>query len=227
MGRKEAQPTSKIVQIKGSNGSGKTTLIKQLGELSDEWTYLEWPDGMVYATVFDNIRWVAIGKYDPEARMGGCDGLPSVDLIKRAILETLKQYPGFWIVFEGMMISTIKSTFYNFLLDIHNKHAEIEPLFVILKSTTEGCLKRIQGRGSMKPNINVDNVAGKCELVIKHAKDYDPALVRWINVDPDPTYVNVPGTPIEDMLGCFLWEVQDCELIDALYGNDFGGYDEE
>lgn len=210
---KPVPEVSRICQIKGSNGTGKTTIVKELGALSEEWTYLQWPNGTIYATVFDNIRWVAIGKYDPDAKMGGCDLLGSIDQIKQAITDVMRDYPGYWIVFEGMMISTIKSTFYNFLCEIHNKHKNIEPLFVILKSSREGCLARIQARGTMKPGMNLDNVAGKNDLVIKHAKEYDCNLVRWIPVDE---------TPLDAMLGIFLWEVYDHELIDAIYGNDFG-----
>lgn len=206
-----------IVQIKGSNGTGKTTMVKLLGELSANWTHLEWPDGTIYATVFDDINWVAIGKYDPDAKMGGCDLLPSVDAIKQAIADAMKMCPGYWVVFEGMMISTIKSTFYEHLMKMHQRQPGVYPLFVILKSTPEECVKRIQGRGTMKPGLKIDNVAAKCDMIIRHAKEYDPEHVRWINVD---------NTSLDAMLGEFLWEVQDNQLMDALYGNDFGGYDD-
>lgn len=204
----------KICQVKGSNGTGKTTLVKQLGDLSEEWTYLQWPDGTIYATVFDDIRWAAIGKYDPDKPMGGCDLMPSVDAIKRAIHDVHRQYPHHWIVFEGMMISTIKSTFYEYLLGMKSKH--VEPLFVILKSTPEGCVKRIAGRGTMKPGLKIDNITHKCDMVVRHAKEYDPTLVRWINVE---------DTPEDCMLPYFLWEVYDYELIDAIYdpGPDMTG----
>lgn len=196
----------KVVQLKGSNGTGKTTLVKQLGAMSEDWTWVTWPDGTVYATVFDNVRWAAIGKYDPDKPMGGCDLMPSIEAIKRAILDVRRNYPDHWIVFEGMMISTIKSTFYEFLTSLQTK--DVQTLFVVLKSTPEGCVKRIQGRGTMKPGLKVDNVAQKCEMIVRHAKEYDPTLVRWINVD---------DTPEECMLPFFLWEVYDYELIDAIY----------
>lgn len=197
----------KIVQVKGSNGSGKTTLVKELGLLSEDWTYLTWDGGKVYATVFDNIRWAAIGKYDPNAAMGGCDCLGSVDEIKRAIQDVMRYRKGYWIVFEGMMISTIKSTFYNFLLDIEAK-GKAKVLFVILKSTAEGCITRIRGRGTMRADLQVDNVAAKCDMVIRHAQTYDPDHVRWINVE---------NTPKEALMPVFLFEVDDTELIDAIY----------
>lgn len=222
MAKQKAKRVIKIVQVKGSNGSGKTTLVKQLGALSERWSYLTRlvPGGKdeIIATAFDDIGWVAIGEYRPDAAMGGCDKMPSVESILTAIEMVLSLRPGFWIVFEGMMISTIKSTFYDALMALHEDHPRIEPLFVILKSTPEGCYNRIQGRGTMKPGLNMDNVAHKCDMVIRHAKTYDPDYVRWIDVET---------TPVDCMLDEFLWEVQDNQVMDALYGNDFGGYDEE
>lgn len=216
--RKSIVPRTVICQIKGTNGTGKTTIVKQLGALSDEWTYLQWPDGTIYATVFDNIRWVAIGKYDPDGKMGGCDLLPTVDAMKQAITDVVRDYHGWWIVFEGMMISTIKSTFYNFVTDLCKSNKGYDPIFLILKSTGEKCVERIEGRGTKKPGLKIDNVAGKNDLVIRHAKEYDPNHVRWLDVDT---------TPLSAMVDIFLWEVYDCELMDALYGNDFDGYDSQ
>lgn len=199
----------KIIQIKGSNGTGKTTLVKLIGAWSETWTHLQWPDNTIYATVFDDCRYVAIGKYEPDKAMGGCDLMPSIDAIKRAIKDVRHQYPGHWIVFEGMMISTIKSTFYDFLLKMRVP-GKVEPLFVILKSSPEQCVKRIQGRGTMKPGLKVDNIAQKCEMVVRHAKEYDPTLVRWIKVDE---------YDLDTILGDFLWQVYDEELIDAIFGD--------
>ena len=196
-----------IIQVKGSNGSGKTSLVLDLGKLSENWTWLQTPDGLTYATVFDDINWVAIGKYDPNAKMGGCDLMPSVESMKQAILDVMKHYPDYWIVFEGMMISTIKSTFYEFLLDLEAR-GKAQALFVILKSTVDGCLERIAGRGTMKKDLKRGNIYTKCELVIRHAKEYDPAHVRWIDVET---------TNKESMMPCFLWEVGDDQLIDAIY----------
>lgn len=188
----------KIVQIKGANGSGKTTIIKQMLAQCSNPRYHKWADGRanptVYATSMPEIGWVAVGKYDARSKMGGCDRLPSVQMIKDAIVDSVllalrlereRARYRCGVVFEGMMISTIKSTFYNFLLEQQAERG-IEPLFVILQATPEGCIQRISNRGTMRKNLNHDNIRAKCAMVIRHAKTYDPQYVRWMDVETIP-----------------------------------------
>jgi deoxyadenosine/deoxycytidine kinase len=178
----------KIVQIKGANGSGKTTIVKQLISYSANVKLLKLPDtDKVFATAMDDIGWVAIGKYPEDSKMGGCDNFKTIEEIKHGIRLATRARPDAWIVFEGMMISTIKSTFYNMLLSMEKAYDnEVHPLFVILRASTQGCLNRLAGRGTMKSNLKVENIENKCELVVRHAKTYDPRYVRWMDVDTIP-----------------------------------------
>jgi hypothetical protein len=138
----------------------------------------------------DDIGWVAIGEYPANKKMGGCDKFPrpgTISLIKDAIRMSMVARPDFWIVFEGMMISTIKSTFYDYLLMLEESQGII-PLFVILNAAVEGCMDRLDGRGTKRSNRTklLENVGNKCELVIRHAKTYEPKYVRWMEVDHIP-----------------------------------------
>lgn len=174
----------KIVQVKGANGSGKTTLALKLLEQSKDVEYLKWDNGTVYATVLWDTGWILIGKYELDKRMGGCDNMRSITEIKLALDEVIENYSGCNVLFEGMMISTIKSTFYDYLLHYEKQpFAHVQPLFIILSAHPDMCIKRISGRGSMKANLNRENIRTKCELVIRHAKEYDQKYVRWLYVD--------------------------------------------
>lgn len=191
----------KVVQIKGSNGSGKTTIVKQMLALSEQVEYLTWGMGhnkpRIYATMMHDLGWAAVGNYRLDQPMGGCDLLKSNNEIKCALLDIIDDYPRYNVVFEGMMISTIKSTFYNFLLDLERTDG-IEPVFVILRASIDTCLEHLRIRGTMKENVSVDNVASKCQMVIRHAAEYDQKYVRHINVNL---------MPVENMLMTFLEEI--------------------
>lgn len=197
----------KLVQVKGSNGSGKTTVVKQLLKL-DECTFLRYDNGKIYATLDFEGGWVAVGAYYAHKPMGGCDMLSTIDDIKEAIEATVNyclcsdmDMEG--VIFEGMMISTIKSTFYAFLQLMEAEYG-VEPLMVILNTTGSGCVERIYKRRyqqrARRRRLNVDNVISKCELVIRHAKTYDPKYVRWMNVE---------SIPLDRMATVFLEAVKD------------------
>ena len=202
----------KIVQIKGSNGSGKTTIVKQLIRCSSDVKELKLKStGYIFATAMDDIGWLAIGSYPDDKKMGGCDKFPrpgTISLIKDAIRISMKSRPDFWIVFEGMMISTIKSTFYDYLLMLERTKG-ITPLFVILNATVHGCMGRLGDRGTARSNRSKleDNVGSKCELIIKHAGTYDPKYVRWLDVE---------HIPVDDMVLEFIKAVDDVMLEDEL-----------
>ena len=203
----------KIIQIKGANGSGKTTIVKQLIASSNNVRELKGlDDSGVHATYMSDLGWAAIGKYPDKSKMGGCDNLKTIDNIKSAICKTIEYCgdEGAWIVFEGMMISTIKSTFYNFLRELPGMYPDynIEPMFVILDACTEKCVSRIMGRGTMRTNLNLENIRNKCNIVRRHAKTYDQDLVRWMKVD---------SIGVDNMLPVFLELVGDREILGELY----------
>jgi deoxyadenosine/deoxycytidine kinase len=203
--------TIKICQIKGANGAGKTTIVHQLMMLSKEVSQLRTENGVVIATCFDTIKWAAVGPYDLDKKMGGCDRLDGNEQIMQAILTIRQTCPDYWIVFEGMMISTLKTTFYNFLVDLMTKD-DVWPLMVILRTDMEHCVQRIQNRGTVTRQnngvLNVENIRVKCESVIRHAKEYDPSIVRYIDVD---------NVFCSGMLVKFLDAVGDTKLLDWMF----------
>lgn len=203
---------TKICQIIGSSGAGKTTIIKQLLQRSKQIEYLTYRNTTkVYATVMHDLSWAIVGPYKPDKPMGGCDLLHTVQQTKQAVLDLLDDYPNYWIAFEGIIASTIRSTFYDFLLELQRTDG-IDPVFIILKADVDTCVEHIKQRGTMKSDLKIDNVAAKCALVLKNAATYDQQYVR---------YIDVSNTPAENMMDVFLWKIQDNELIDALYDGPY------
>jgi len=210
----------KVVQIKGGNGSGKSTICRQLLELNGVGVKhvapLKWRDNdkrKVFGTILKNVGWIFVGGYSLDAMMGGTDCYPStVNLIKKAIELSvefaLADNNIVGIVFEGMMISTIKSTFYQYLLQLELSFG-IEPLFVILQTTPNGCMTRLARRPSVRKKKlpKFENIASKSTMVVTHALTYNQKYVRWIDVE---------HTAEGDMLRRFAEEVGDEWLLENL-----------
>ena len=108
------------------------------------------------------------------------------------------------VVFEGMMISTIKSTFYDYLAWLTGEYG-ITPRFVILEATVDGCVSRIDARGTRRSIMKPASVASKCALVLRHAATYPPRFVKYIDVE---------HTPESLMIVEFLKAVGDEEMLE-------------
>lgn len=190
----------KVVNIKGPTGSGKSTIVKQM--LEPDTYFLLDSKKNPYATVFPSIQWAAVGPYklDGAPTSNGCDSVGKVDLIKEYIGNILDELPGYSVVFEGAMISTIISTYYQYLLQLQ-KTDRISPGFVLLKTHPDKCLERMAGRGSLRPGIDMDRLVTRCDTIVANAlKHYDHKYIRILEVD---------SVPQEDMLSTFLRLVED------------------
>lgn len=138
----------KIVQVKGANGSGKTTIARQLIALSSNPTEVYSQDVMKgrkpYATLLPDLGWVVIGSYPAGGKSGGCDTINQMDDVMMAIQVAAFTYDKHWILFEGAMIATTM-TCYNFMLKVQ-ADLMFEPAVVILYTTMDGCLRRLEKR---------------------------------------------------------------------------------
>lgn len=198
-----------IVQVRGANGSGKTTIVKQLLALSNDKELLVWDMGggkeKIFATVCNDIGWAAIGNYPSDKPMGGCDNFKSMDDVKQAIHDTFIHCPNLYgIVFEGMMITAVKTPFYNFLMEMQETF-HIKPLFVNLQADIETCLTNIAARGtrrSASKPINLKLLASKIDATERYG-DWFGEYSRWIDVSKIPK---------DKMVKAFLMAVGDNTL---------------
>jgi len=204
----------KIVQIRGANGSGKTSIVKDLLEQSRQRELLCWERpgkrDFVFATVMKDFKWAVIGKYPKDKKMGGCDNFDSLQSIYDAILDTHNTIPTLYgIILEGMMITAIKTPVFNYLLKLEEE-LKAEPIIVNLKTTLEGCVGRIEGRGTRKPGarpLNLDMLSQKVDMVIRYGEFYGK-YSRWIDVE---------RTKRDNMLPEFLRCVDDEWMLKTLY----------
>lgn len=186
----------KTVQIKGANGSGKTTIIKDLLSLSRDIELIQWRPKYTVATVMHDLKWMVIGEYKFDSKMGGMDLIDTATDVRRAIVQCTRLYPNYrGVIVEGMLLSVTKWKYYDLQMTLYKRYGHV-PYVVILKSTVENCLQRIKDRGTMrKEGIKVANIQDKVTKTIAHGKCYDKRFTRWIEVDE---------TPRDEMLWNFL-----------------------
>lgn len=191
----------KVVQIKGANAAGKTTIMRDLQALSNNVEVLSWPNGLAFATVLHDLKFILIGEYKATSRMGGMDEIPTAIEVRTAILQSLRMYPKYRaVIVEGMLLSTTKYAYYNLQLWL-KKTKGYMPYIVCLSSTVKATLKRLEARGATREGgVKVANIKDKIDRVNNYGRDYKQKYVRWMYVDKIAR---------EDMLEEFLKAIEE------------------
>lgn len=177
-----------IVNIRGCNGSGKSTI--PIGMLDDPYkkTIYKYIPGrkspLGIATVFPSYGWVALGTYFNKT--GGMDCLPNNKVIQKAFWYVLKKYPEYDILMEGIIASTISSTYINLFKEAEEKYPKRKVVVLSFNTPVDVCLKRIYKRNGGKP-IKEDAVIQKWGMVQRAAKKFKDAGFSTIKIDNSNT----------------------------------------
>lgn len=187
-----------IVNIRGCNGSGKSTI--PMGMMDDPEMYTVYrhipnrKSKMGIATVFPSYGWVALGTYFNKT--GGMDCLPNNEVIQKTFWYILKKYPEYDILMEGVIASTISSTYINLFKEAEEKYPERKVVILSFNTPVDVCLERIYKRNGGKP-IKEAAVIQKWGMVQRAAKKFKDAGFSTINIDNS-------GTSKDRMLSRFL-----------------------
>lgn len=183
-----------LINVRGCNGSGKSTI--PLSMMDDPQMYVvEKPykgKNRKLLTVFPTYGWVVLGSY--HNKCGGLDGYVDTDMIKKGVWYVLKHYSEYNILMEGVIPSTVYSTYETLFHEVQEKYPERTVIVVSLLPPVEECLKRIQQRNGGKP-IKEDLVASKWATVAKNADKFSQAGIlslKWDNSQIWPNYANTP-----------------------------------
>jgi hypothetical protein len=187
-----------LVNIRGANGSGKSTIPMTM--LQDEpHVRIEKDSNGTKYTIFPSYRWVALGTY--LNKTGGMDTI-STKAEKQALLEYLwYKYPDYDIVMEGVIDSTIRSTYIELFntYQLRVKAKEINPRKIIVVNflpPLEVCIKRVYERNGGKP-IKEDQIKSKWGSVYRNIPFFREAGITSLKVDTSKI-------PKEEMLPRFL-----------------------
>lgn len=171
-----------IVNIRGCNGAGKSTIPmcmmddKKMFVQSYDWEGKQ--KNML--TVFPSYGWVALGTYFNKT--GGCDTLSTKSMTEYALIRALEDYPEYDIILEGIILSTVFSTYGELFKDLEE---EFDRTAVIVTLTTplEVCIERIYKRNGGK-GFNEKLVRDKRDMVMRSHEKYKAIGLKAIKIDP-------------------------------------------
>ena len=144
------------------------------------------------ATVFPTYGWVALGSY--HNKCGGLDGYVDTDMVKKGMWFALKKFPEYNILMEGVIPSTVYSTYEKLFHEVQEKYPERTVVVLNLLPPVYQCLKRIQKRNGGKA-IKEDLVRSKWETVAKNARKFSEAGIislEWDNSGIWPKFASRP-----------------------------------
>ena len=183
-----------LINLRGCNGSGKSTIPMSMMDDPDMYIVEKPYKGKMRKafTVFPTYGWVVLGSY--HNKCGGLDGFVDTAMIIKATWYSLKKFPEYNIMMEGVIPSTVFSTYAKLFQEIQEKYPERKVIVVNLLPPVEVCLDRIQKRNGGKA-IKEDLVSSKWSTVSKNADKFTEAGIlslKWDNSKIGRKYEEIP-----------------------------------
>ena len=160
-----------LINLRGCNGSGKSTI--PLSMMNDRGRYvIEKPykgKQRKILTVFPKYNFVVLGAY--LNKTGGMDTFPDTELCMKAMNYAIAKFPGYNILMEGIMASTVYSTWRNAYKKVEEKYPEIQIVILNLIPPLHVALERVQLRNGGKP-VNEQAIESKYNTVLRNSKKF-------------------------------------------------------
>ena len=191
-----------LVNIRGCNGAGKSTIPMSMMDDPEMYVHeIRGSDGkrMSAITVFPSYGWVALGTYFNKT--GGMDTLRDNWTTRMTLYAALDGFPEYNVLMEGIMASTIRSTYIDLFQEVQEYYGDDLTIMIIsLLPPVEVAISRVYSRNGGKP-INEEAVRGKWETVARNVAAFREA--GFISLK-----VNSAKVPKEKMLSAFLKTVR-------------------
>lgn len=176
-----------LVNIRGCNGAGKSTIPMSMMDDPEMYVHeITGSDGKKISaiTVFPTYKWVALGTYFNKT--GGLDTLKNNAVTKLTLFAALDGFPEYDVLMEGIMASTIRSTYIDLFHEVEDyyweKGEELKVLIISLLPPVEVALQRVYRRNGGKP-IKEEQVAGKWATVERNVKAFAEAGFTSLRVN--------------------------------------------
>lgn len=191
-----------LVNIRGCNGAGKSTIPMSMMDDPEMYVHeIRGSDGkrMSAITVFPTYGWVALGTYFNKT--GGMDTLRDNWTTRMTLYSALDGFPEYNVLMEGIMASTIRSTYIDLFQEVQEYYGDDLTIMIIsLLPPVEVAISRVYSRNGGKP-INEEAVRGKWETVARNVAAFGEAGFTSITL-------NTAKIPKERMLRVFLKKVR-------------------
>lgn len=174
-----------LVNIRGCNGAGKSTIPMSMMDDPEMYVHeIRGSDGkrMSAITVFPTYGWVALGTYFNKT--GGMDTLRDNWTTRMTLYAALDGFPEYNVLMEGIMASTIRSTYIDLFQEVQEYYGDDLTIMIIsLLPPVEVAISRVYSRNGGKP-INEEAVRGKWETVARNVAAFGEAGFTSVRVDP-------------------------------------------
>lgn len=191
-----------LVNIRGCNGAGKSTIPMSMMDDPEMYVHeIRGSDGkrMSAITVFPTYGWVALGTYFNKT--GGMDTLRDNWTTRMTLYAALDGFPEYSVLMEGIMASTIRSTYIELFQEVQDYYGDDLTIMIIsLLPPVEVAISRVYSRNGGKP-INEEAVRSKWETVARNVAAFGEAGFTSITL-------NTAKIPKERMLRVFLKKVR-------------------
>lgn len=191
-----------LVNIRGCNGAGKSTIPMSMMDDPEMYVHeIKGSDGkrMSAITVFPTYGWVALGTYFNKT--GGMDTLRDNWTTRMTLYAALDGFPEYNVLMEGIMASTIRSTYIDLFQEVQEYYGDDLTIMIIsLLPPVEVAISRVYSRNGGKP-INEEAVRGKWDTVARNVAAFGEAGFTSITL-------NTAKIPKERMLRVFLKKVR-------------------
>ena len=190
-----------LANLRGCNGAGKSTIPMSM--MDDPAMYvheIRGSDGkrMSAITVFPTYGWVALGTYFNKT--GGMDTLRDNWTTRMTLYAALDGFPEYNVLMEGIMASTIRSTYIDLFHEVEEYYDDLKVLVISLLPPVEVAISRVYSRNGGKP-IQENAVRGKWETVARNVSAFREAGFTSVRVDSSKV-------PKDKMLKAFLKTVR-------------------
>lgn len=139
-----------------------------------------------WLTIMPSIRWLALGHY--RAKTGGMDTISTNQEMMDALKYAWKYYPSYDILMEGIIASTIRSTYIDMFKDYQkrSRNGLIDPprtiIVVNFLPPLKTCIKRVKERNGGKP-VKEDQIESKWNTVMRNVPYFREAGLKTLKVN--------------------------------------------